>query len=53
LRARQYDFKASKLMLKNCEQWRANVGGKGMDDLYRELDPFDVHILYPSITLAR
>jgi hypothetical protein len=42
LRARQYDFKASKLMLKNCEDWRGSVGGKGMSDLYKEIDPFDV-----------
>jgi hypothetical protein len=31
-------------MLKNCEDWRASVGGKGMDDLYREIDPFDVRV---------
>jgi hypothetical protein len=42
LRARQYDFKQSKIMLKNAEDWRAKAGGKGMDELYRELDPFDV-----------
>jgi hypothetical protein len=29
-------------MLKNCEDWRGSVGGKGMSDLYKEIDPFDV-----------
>ena len=29
-------------MWSNCEQWRKTVGGVGIDELYREIDPFDV-----------
>jgi hypothetical protein len=45
LRARQFDFKASKVMLSNCEAWRASVGeGRGMEQLYKDIDPFDVSV---------
>ncbi|EIN12631.1 CRAL/TRIO domain-containing protein, partial [Punctularia strigosozonata HHB-11173 SS5] len=41
LRARQYNIPKAKAMLKNCREWRQTVGGKGIDDLYRRMDPFD------------
>jgi hypothetical protein len=42
LRARQHNIPKAKIMLKNCIQWRQTVGGNGIDDLYRKIDPFDV-----------
>ncbi|KAK7682343.1 hypothetical protein QCA50_014548 [Cerrena zonata] len=41
LRARQYNVKAAKLMWKNCREWRQNVEGVGIDELYRRIDPWD------------
>ena len=31
-------------MWKNSHQWRATVEGVGIDELYKEIDPFDVSI---------
>lgn len=41
LRARQSDLDAAITMWKNCYNWRKTVDGVGIDELYRQLDPFD------------
>ena len=42
LRARKYDIKQAKGMLRDCQEWRRTVEGVGIDELYQEIDPFDV-----------
>jgi hypothetical protein len=29
-------------MFANCQEWRATVEGVGIDELYKQIDPFDV-----------
>ncbi|KAF8073686.1 CRAL-TRIO domain-containing protein [Lyophyllum atratum] len=41
LRARRFDLKAAKKMLKDCQEWRRTVEGIGIDELYKRIDPFD------------
>ncbi|KZT35189.1 CRAL/TRIO domain-containing protein [Sistotremastrum suecicum HHB10207 ss-3] len=41
LRARKWNVTASKEMISACQLWRKSVEGKGIDALYREMDPFD------------
>lgn len=41
LRARKFDLKAAKKMIKDCQEWRQTVEGVGIDELYRRIDPFD------------
>ncbi|KAI0822248.1 CRAL/TRIO domain-containing protein [Trametes gibbosa] len=41
LRARQFNLKHATVMWKNCQHWRNTVEGVGMDELYRQIDPFD------------
>jgi len=41
LRARKFDVKLAKKMLKDCQEWRRTVEGVGIDELYRRIDPFD------------
>ncbi|KAL5501505.1 hypothetical protein ACEPAH_8765 [Sanghuangporus vaninii] len=41
LRARKYNLKNAKIMIKNCLEWRRTVQGVGIDELYRKLDPYD------------
>jgi len=41
LRARKYDLKQAMKMLYECQQWRGKVEGVGIDQLYKEIDPFD------------
>ncbi|KAH9933105.1 CRAL/TRIO domain-containing protein [Epithele typhae] len=41
LRARNYQLKQALLMWKNCRHWRSTVEDVGIDELYREIDPFD------------
>ncbi|KAH9891614.1 CRAL/TRIO domain-containing protein [Cubamyces lactineus] len=41
LRARQFNLKQATLMWKNCQHWRKTVEGVGIDELYRQTDPFD------------
>ncbi|KAI0670820.1 CRAL/TRIO domain-containing protein [Trametes maxima] len=48
LRARQYNLKQATLMWKNCQHWRKTVEGVGIDQLYRDIDPFD----YPERDLV-
>ena len=47
LRARNYHLKQATLMWKNCQHWRNTVEGVGIDELYREIDPFDVRHITP------
>ena len=42
LRARKFNLKNTKIMLKNCIDWRKTVQGVGIDELYRKIDPYDV-----------
>lgn len=42
LRARKFDLKQAKTMLVNCQHWRKTVEDVGIDELYRQIDPFDV-----------
>ncbi|TFK40778.1 CRAL-TRIO domain-containing protein [Crucibulum laeve] len=44
LRARNYDLRQSKVMFKNCQEWRKTVEGVGIDQLYKDIDPFDASI---------
>ena len=44
LRARHYNLKQSILMWKNCQHWRSTVEDVGIDQLYRDIDPFDVRL---------
>ncbi|KAI0354930.1 CRAL/TRIO domain-containing protein [Trametes cingulata] len=48
LRARGYNLKHAILMWKNCQHWRKTVEGVGIDELYRQIDPFD----YPERDLV-
>ncbi|KAI0372119.1 CRAL/TRIO domain-containing protein [Pilatotrama ljubarskyi] len=48
LRARNYNLKQATLMWKNCQHWRKTVEGVGIDELYRQIDPFD----YPERDLV-
>ncbi|RDX53294.1 CRAL/TRIO domain-containing protein [Lentinus brumalis] len=48
LRARNFNLKQSTLMWKNCQHWRSTVEGVGIDELYRQIDPFD----YPERELV-
>ncbi|KAI1789591.1 CRAL/TRIO domain-containing protein [Ganoderma leucocontextum] len=41
LRARNFSLKQTLIMWKNCQEWRHTVEGRGIDELYREIDPFD------------
>ncbi|KAI0917030.1 hypothetical protein AcW2_007271 [Taiwanofungus camphoratus] len=41
LRARHFDLKAATAMWSDCQHWRKTVEGVGIDELYRQLDPFD------------
>ncbi|KAI5122799.1 hypothetical protein M0805_000142 [Coniferiporia weirii] len=41
LRARKYNTKNAKLMIKNCLEWRRTVQTVGIDELYRRFDPYD------------
>ncbi|OSX59816.1 hypothetical protein POSPLADRAFT_1059109 [Postia placenta MAD-698-R-SB12] len=41
LRARQFDLKTATTMWANCQHWRKTVEGVGIDELYRNLDPYD------------
>lgn len=42
LRARKFDLVQSKTMFAACQHWRRTVENVGIDELYREIDPFDV-----------
>ena len=42
MRARKFNLKHSKKMIKDCQEWRKTVEGVGIDELYRRIDPFDV-----------
>ncbi|OSD07256.1 CRAL/TRIO domain-containing protein [Trametes coccinea BRFM310] len=48
LRARHFNLKQSTIMWKNCQHWRKTVEGVGIDELYRQIDPFD----YPERELV-
>ncbi|KAI9058320.1 CRAL/TRIO domain-containing protein [Trametes sanguinea] len=48
LRARHFNLKQSTIMWKNCQHWRNTVEGVGIDELYRQIDPFD----YPERELV-
>ncbi|KAF8967167.1 CRAL-TRIO domain-containing protein [Flammula alnicola] len=41
LRARHFDLAQSKKMFKECQHWRKTVGGIGLDEMYKNTDPFD------------
>ncbi|KAF8645258.1 hypothetical protein AX16_008083 [Volvariella volvacea WC 439] len=41
LRARKYDIKQATKMISECQDWRKNVEGMGIDELYKRIDPFD------------
>jgi len=41
LRARKFNLSNAKTMIKNCMEWRRTVGGVGIDELYRKIDPCD------------
>ncbi|KAM5535060.1 hypothetical protein V8D89_011288 [Ganoderma adspersum] len=41
LRARNFSLKQSLAMWNSCQEWRRTVEGRGIDELYREIDPFD------------
>lgn len=45
LRARNFDLALSKKMIKDCQEWRRTVEGIGIDELYRQIDPFDASVL--------
>ena len=42
LRARKFDLAQSKTMFAACQHWRRTVENIGIDQLYRDIDPFDV-----------
>ncbi|TBU47765.1 CRAL/TRIO domain-containing protein [Dichomitus squalens] len=48
LRARSYNLKNAATMWKNCLEWRRTVEDRGIDQLYRDIDPFD----YPERDLV-
>ena len=33
-------------MWRKCVEWRKTVGGVGIDELYRRVDPWDVRSIY-------
>ncbi|KAH9854652.1 CRAL/TRIO domain-containing protein [Lenzites betulinus] len=39
--ARSFNLKQATVMWKNCQHWRNTVEGVGIDELYRQIDPFD------------
>lgn len=41
LRARNFNLDKTLAMWRNCQEWRNTVEGRGIDELYREIDPFD------------
>ncbi|KAF9533106.1 CRAL/TRIO domain-containing protein [Crepidotus variabilis] len=41
LRARKFDITQAKKMFTECQNWRKTVAGIGIDELYKEIDPFD------------
>ncbi|ESK95010.1 sec14 cytosolic factor family sec14 [Moniliophthora roreri MCA 2997] len=41
LRARKYDLVQAKKMFADAQQWRKTVEGVGIDELYKQIDPFD------------
>ncbi|KAK1229865.1 hypothetical protein PQX77_007037 [Marasmius sp. AFHP31] len=41
LRARKYDLVQAKKMFRDAQHWRQTVEGVGIDELYRQIDPFD------------
>ncbi|EGG07732.1 uncharacterized protein MELLADRAFT_28365, partial [Melampsora larici-populina 98AG31] len=41
LRARKFNLIQSKRMITQCLQWRHQVEGIGIDELYRDMDPFN------------
>ncbi|KAF9267444.1 CRAL/TRIO domain-containing protein [Marasmius fiardii PR-910] len=41
LRARSYDLIQSKKMFRDAQHWRKTVEGVGIDELYKQIDPFD------------
>ena len=51
LRARQYSIPKAKVMIKKCIEWRKTVQGVGIDELYKELDPYDVRMLSLSVDM--
>jgi len=40
LRARKFNLKQSKAMIKNCIEWRKTVLGVGIDEIYKRMDPY-------------
>jgi hypothetical protein len=44
LRARKLNLRDAKKMFADCQEWRKTVESVGIDELYRNLDPFDVSI---------
>lgn len=53
LRARQFDLKAATTMWANCQHWRRTADGIGIDELYRQLDPYDVRARPRSLAPPR
>ena len=45
LRARKFDLVQSKKMFAACQHWRKTVEDVGIDELYREIDPFEASSL--------
>ncbi|KAL0069762.1 hypothetical protein AAF712_003031 [Marasmius tenuissimus] len=41
LRARKYDLVQAKKMFRDAQHWRQTVEGVGIDELYKQIDPFD------------
>ncbi|KAF9013290.1 CRAL-TRIO domain-containing protein, partial [Cyathus striatus] len=41
LRARTFDLVQAKKMFRECQEWRKTVEGVGIDELYKQMDPFD------------
>ncbi|KAF9267442.1 CRAL/TRIO domain-containing protein [Marasmius fiardii PR-910] len=41
LRARNYDLVQAKTMFRDAQHWRKTVEGIGIDELYKQIDPFD------------
>lgn len=58
LRARAFDPIQAKKMFINAQDWRKSAGGVGLDELYKNIDPFDVskqllRAVYPCQKMAR
>ncbi|KAG7088446.1 hypothetical protein E1B28_012438 [Marasmius oreades] len=47
LRARNYDLVQAKKMFRDAQHWRKTVEGVGIDELYKQTDPFDVGYILP------